>query len=179
MRRLWAVLSDAEPACSLRVWSDEPPAAAGERFTRMLRTEAPLPKWRIEDRSRGPVLHLIARDRSWWWPGETIVLRGEITPLGAGSAMQVACFAMKGDRVFDSRRFAVEVVAALPFVAIGAAILQRAEDARMLSFLLPAVFARDALRKHKTERAARALREWVVGALAPEPAKGSAEFLRF
>jgi hypothetical protein len=83
------------------------------------------------------------------------VLRAEITPRGAGSTMQVACFALKRDGGLDLRRFAIEVVAALPFLAAAAAILRVEDGWWGLGPLLPAaVFTRDAQRKRKAERAA-------------------------
>ncbi len=185
IQRLWRVLHDAGPLCSLSMRSDEAPAAAQERVARLRHAKNPLSGWRIEDRSQGPVLHLIASDTGLWCPGGTLALRGEITPDGAGTAMQIACFETNRDPRPDPRRLAIEVAVGLLFIAAVVALSRSTQDfSRILVVFMvilgPARIAWDYFRKRKTERAARDLREWLERAFLPaDLGERRTELLRF
>ena len=94
-QRLWATLYADRPIASVRLRTPDAPSVVGDRLARMLRLQSTISRRRIEDRSSGRVIRVIANHRkpAWWFLDETLELRGEISAEGSGSVVEAACFA--------------------------------------------------------------------------------------
>lgn len=95
VQRLWATLYADRPIASVRLQTPDAPPVVVDRLARMLRLQSTISRGRIEDRSSGRVIRVIANHRKPAWRSldQTLELRGEISAEGSGSIVEAACFA--------------------------------------------------------------------------------------